>query len=382
MIIKNPFRLLGQSHPQEAKKQENSLYRVLIIGNGFDLDCGFLTTYSKFCDFFFDRDFEVCQESGLYFFLRQKYHEYLVARKRKEKCWFDLEMEIQEYALRNKDSFSQEKLDADRRFMAYLRDRLALCFNLFGYLTPYNETSSFVSKNTDDPNLSPNPSQFRLRKNTISYKICLGFVRYPQKFDKIVTFNYTSLPLFIERIVSEECGNDKELIKNKIRDLNLEEKLIKIHLSNNTLLTENDDLSKYGILRDKLTGVCGISDSVDIPESLSFLKKSTQIKERNKTEVLDALKKADEIIIFGHSLGMCDEDYFKTVFQDIFLNHAGKKIQIITFDDNRSILENIAKMLGWDVDKLLFSSQMEKIHFIYSRYVNSQLEYEDMIRSL
>lgn len=51
---------------------QNRRTRILILGNGFDLDFGFQTTYHRFCDSFFkSKELEVCTNSPLYNFLKK-----------------------------------------------------------------------------------------------------------------------------------------------------------------------------------------------------------------------------------------------------------------------------------------------------------------------
>ena len=80
--------------------------------------------------------------------------------------------------------------------------------------------------------------------------------------------------------------------------------------------------------------ILGFEDNVDVNDNLCFMIKSHSPHFRS-CNIRDSLEKADEIIFFGHSLGMTDYHYF----EDFFLKQSGamgssdikkKKIRIFT----------------------------------------------------
>lgn len=83
--------------------------------------------------------------------------------------------------------------------------------------------------------------------------------------------------------------------------------------------------------------ILGIEDNIDIPKEYCFTIKSHNPNYRS-SNIRYALEKADEVIFFGHSLGITDYHYFS----DFFLNQSGnngtpqkkKTIRIFTYDED------------------------------------------------
>lgn len=80
--------------------------------------------------------------------------------------------------------------------------------------------------------------------------------------------------------------------------------------------------------------ILGTRDSLDFAESYDFLQKSFD-PYYNPPSLVAELQEADEIIIFGHSLGVNDQQYFKAFFmqQTNYINPKHKDITIFTRDD-------------------------------------------------
>lgn len=357
---------------------QNRRNRVLILGNGFDLDFGFQTTYHNFCDpFFKSKELEVCNNSPLYNFLKNKYDE------NKNKEWYDLETEIREYVTRilnKEEEFSEVE---DRQFMAVLRHNLGITFNIFAHITPVQQTEGHVIKNqSEDPTLI-NPQQFVLYKNCFAYKICKDFIDNPSTIDKIISFNYTPLVNYIQNIVAETVKYDIEAFNKKMKELDLENRFTPVHISHSGCLSPNENLGKYSISDSLPLGICGIDDNIKLPENMKFFQKSGQFDEISvREDVINYINNADDLIIFGHSLGLCDSDYFKDLFCKLFSEYSeNKRVTIVTFDNKKPILKNIATLTSKKESELLFSKHIHKLHFLYTKHLDNMLEYNDFLNS-
>ena len=74
--------------------------------------------------------------------------------------------------------------------------------------------------------------------------------------------------------------------------------------------------------------------------------------------------------LFGHSLGICDYDYFKSYFRNLFSdNSEGKSVEIITLNEKAGagILGNIATMVGNTTEDIVADKNFNKINFIYTK---------------
>lgn len=357
---------------------QNRRTRILILGNGFDLDFGFQTTYHKFCDSFFkSKELEVCTNSPLYNFLKKKYKE------NPNKQWYDLEKEIREYVTRvlNKE---EEFLEVeDRQFMAVLRHNLGMTLNIFAHITPVQQTEGYVIKNQpEDPTLI-NPQQFVLYKNCFAYKICKDFIDNPSTIDKIISFNYTSLVNYIQNIVAETVKYDIEAFNKKMKELDLENRFTPVHISRNGCLLPNDNLGGYPASSSSSLGICGIDDNIKLPDNMKFFLKSEQFDDTSvREDVVNYINNADDLIFFGHSLGLCDSDYFKDLFCKLFSEKSeDKRITIVTYDNKNPIIEKIATLTGKKESELLFSKHIHKLHFLYTKHIDNMLEYDDFLNS-
>lgn len=95
--------------------------------------------------------------------------------------------------------------------------------------------------------------------------------------------------------------------------------------------------------------ILGINDTIDIPEEYYFLQKTMDPAFKSHS-LADDLMDADEIVLFGLSLGEADLMYFGEFFATLVKNYIPgktkkKHIYIFTYDRNSkaSILKNIKK---------------------------------------
>ena len=133
-----------------------SMKIVLIIGNGFDLDLGWKTTFSQFAasSFWPQRPKE---HSNLYLILNQQ---------RSVSGWFDLESLLAQYASIKGGKTAPSNAWRDKAFFEQLAE------NLSGYLLDQQVSN--------------------IREDSSAEKVLRAVLAYPQ-YAKIYSFNYTNL---------------------------------------------------------------------------------------------------------------------------------------------------------------------------------------------
>lgn len=264
--------------------------KVLIIGNGFDLDLGWKTRYSDFAN-------------SSYWPLRNSttpiwndLEEFLIKCKQTDK-WFDLETALGEYASISKTGHPGLEEEDRKTFNKITK---GLC----DYL-----------KNEEQKDINPMSAAALTLKGAISQLPNL----------KIYSFNYTNLKNITQRL---------EIYQN-------------IHYEH-----------VHGCLEDNSI-ILGVEDQKNLRHGYSFLYKTFNYHYSSHPIQYD-LQEADEIIFFGHSLGNNDYHYFQSFFQaqchEGLERYKGKKITIITYDENSriNILEQLREMNNQRTN-LLFS---------------------------
>lgn len=185
--------------------------------------------------------------------------KYLNDKKHTE-YWLDLENELANYAL----SLNATELCNETQVRHDKEDFNLLEKKLNEYLKAEQE------KLTED-------------KNDTAAKLVLKSLVYNKKNYFIHSFNYTNL-----KIISKELN------------ISLDEH--RIEYVHGTL--ENGDI------------ILGAGDNNPLPDEYDWLYKTSN-KNYSPNNLADSLANADEICIFGHSLGENDFDYFKPFFQRI-----------------------------------------------------------------
>lgn len=302
---------------------------VLVIGNGFDLDLGLETSYKNFWES------EYCPKdypAPLIKHLNQRWKDELDAVK-----WYDLENELWNYYItitdknNGVDIFTEEEIKLLKIFTRYeyacgfYNDKQKVIESLInkGAL----KLKSGPNGTIDDhykPDCLHSPiwrdkqalilikkglcdylnSLFHSKaKETIAFQVlnCLNQEAENGISVNIYTFNYTPVRL-----------NDSDLEHAKVH-----------YMHGN---------SKDGKI------ILGTRDSVEYSQSYDFLQKSFD-PYYNPPSLVAELQEADEVIIFGHSLGINDQQYFKAFFmqQTNYTNPNHKDITIFTKDDSSQI---------------------------------------------
>lgn len=280
--------------------------KVLILGNGFDLDLGMKTRYSDFANSdiwkqSFQDDIQLYRPDTLIGYLN----------KEKEKnAWFDIEQSILNYVTNKKNEYGIPDNDINDDKNSFRK----LCHALSMYL---KHAQTYHSQ----------------RKNNVAVEV-LKAVAANGYFQSIYTFNYTSL----RQIASD----------------------------NGITLGEANIMHVHGSLADDdiILGVMADNASV-VPEEYSFLYKDNSRYYRSNNMATD-LDEANELVIFGHSINGMDFDYFR----DFFLKQAGekgdfkkKRITIFTYDENSdSQIRNSIRKIGINPRQLFNRNELCFIH--------------------
>jgi hypothetical protein len=263
---------------------------VYLIGNGFDLDLGIDSSYSTYyrSKYFID----LCNKSPVASYIKD-----LIEKDYKEN-WVDFEEAIKIYCINvlgNESAMDNERLikfQNLREFEEHFKEIR-------------NSIADFLSEQASRVDLSIIPDT----KNSvlIAKEIVDRFERTSNLSGglisennnvKIITFNYTdTLTKLIEIearkkwAVSDGFGEKFTNNFQKIKD-----SIVHIHGS-----LEEDNI------------ILGIEDVVDIiPKETFIVRKSIHVDYTKFS--LGLMSKANNVTIFGHSLGTSDEMYFKKLF--------------------------------------------------------------------
>ena len=272
-------------------------FSLLILGNGFDKDLGMKTSYRDFAESTFWPFPTVSTEAqdSLAYFLNEC--------KNDVTTWFDLEELLAVFAKKSKASNEQVKRD--------FQELAILTNSLKDYLQ--SQEDKFCKKMD---------SSRHAKRDIPARNVLQRFIRN-KKGNRIYTFNYTNAYRIAKRIVLEAKNTDFLHVHGAIKD---------------------DDI------------ILGTGDQREFnPAYFGFYKSANSAYKSSK--LVEDLALADEVYIFGHSLGTNDHDYFYDFFQDCTHyrlnpnNHKQRKIRIFTCDD-KSELE-IKKQLMTLTDKHL-----------------------------
>ena len=247
--------------------------RLLIIGNGFDIDLGLRTRYSDFAK---SKYWEKLMENT--YGSDQDLLNALKEAKETE-AWFDIEKTMNDYARAIRPEFlSTDLVDKDKHSFVDVSDSLSK------YLKEEQKTRDVK---TD----SYAAQVLRLIADVG------GFEYY--------TFNYTTLGS-----IANSCGFKIDTSR-----------ITHVHGS-----LENDSII-LGVLTDPAN---------QIHEQYSFMYKDNS-RFYSSNNMYEDFEKADDIIFFGHSINGMDFPYFKDFFikqSGMAGEYKSKHITIFTYDDD------------------------------------------------
>lgn len=178
---------------------------------------------------------------------------YHLNQKKQLPTWFDLEQEFYLYAHKEYSNVNTNNLDIDKKAFADIHN--ALCEYLNDQIEKYSPSSEL-------PNI------------IIDFFQCL-----PGKNKMIFTFNYTSPASIIEKTGGK--------LKIPVRYV-------------------------HGSLANRNI-VLGVGDHNELHKKYHFLYKAMS-PHYMSSDIVSELEAADDVIIFGHSMGINDYDYFNNFF--------------------------------------------------------------------
>lgn len=278
---------------------------VLIIGNGYDMDLGRKTSYKNFWESAFcPKDYP----APLIAHLNGKWKDNLDAVK-----WYDLENELYNYAqkIREKSPKNYDVITQDEaRFLKAVNPDCLVR----GYYTQYEEQIQDLYKKgvlffndggfnayMDIPYLNDLRESAIWRDQNAFKLIKDGLNKYLQSI-KHENIRNGSLAFAISNLINESTDSDQEL---KIYNFNYTELPFDPNEGNSVHYVHgNNELGNI---------IIGTRDDEFLDESYDFFQKSFD-PDFNPPAVVYDLLEADEILIFGHSLGWNDNQYFRSFF--------------------------------------------------------------------
>jgi hypothetical protein len=320
---------------------------VLILGNGFDLDLGLNTSYK---DFWASDDCPKDYPAPIIQHLNQKWPNGLDAVK-----WYDLENELLNYYTDIHHSRRiPDVITSDEKEFIKNTDPARLSF---GVDPKYIDAANSLLKKgylIDNPTLFPRyqmPYRDDLMqtsiwrdKKALRY-IKEGLCRYinklnvPKKENQTIAFQVLSL---LDK--AAQSGD-----------------FVSVYSFNYTRVQLNGQ-TPDAVIVHYMHGSCddgaiiiGTRDDKDISANYDFLQKSFD-PAFNPPALVGDLKDADEVVIFGHSIGENDRQYFKAFFmQQTDYSHIRRKdITIFTrdFASEIQIKRALQKMTDWNLSSL------------------------------
>lgn len=279
---------------------------AIVIGNGFDIDLGWKTSYKEFYDAHKGWSMHKRDEDDLF--------QYVINHAAEN--WFDFERTIYEYVIsRNKIKLTDELVSRD------LND----FHNYKGQLKRFLQERSQVP-------VRENSFAFKLLKAYISQ--CKRYNNMGDRFLKFFSFNYTPLNSIAQQI-----------------DPDYKFSYVPVHGT-----IENDSI------------IFGVHDDQNILPQYRDVQKSMDDKYESHG-IVSALIDADLIIFFGSSMGFIDAVYIKDMFQKASETtnsqyRKNKEIVFITKDsETKKSIKNNLQDMGLNT-QILFN--MSTIDFIYT----------------
>lgn len=253
---------------------------VLILGNGFDLDLGIDTRYEDFVksDYWPFKKSNCYDKNSLPYFLNEHLGQI--------DTWYDLEEGLARFACQTTPNISDEQIAKTKAYFVTLSTALE------AYLQHQEDT--FIQRMDENT---------RVKRMGAAHYILDYFSKKESKL--IYTFNYTNIRRIANKLIlgfNETCTHiHGSLMKSDI-----------------ILGTGDQRILNYGYF--------------------DFYKSANPHYKSNN--LVEDLNSADEVYIFGHSLGLNDHDYFsdffkmasKTVNRPFTTEKI--KVRIFTFDNN------------------------------------------------
>ncbi len=323
---------------------------VLVLGNGFDLDLGLKTSYKDFWESeFCPKDYP----APLIKHLNERWDDDLEAVR-----WYDLENELMNYY--RKVSLPGSKLEVITREEELFVKNVNPTYLSYNIDHKYiNEANSLLKKGylVENPKIIPRylmpyredmlqPTVWRDRKALELIKD--GLYKYLKSIEKPIPESLSvafHLLLSISKCV--EAGNTVSIYTFNYT---------RVQMQGHNLRDVPVNYMHGSCEDGKI--IVGTRDGTPIEPEYDFLQKVMD-DSFNPPDIVSALNKTDEVIVFGHSLGENDRQYFEQFFsmQTSIDNLAKKDIFIFTRDDNSKIeIKRALKSLTGDRLSILLST--------------------------
>ena len=270
------------THTDDIQTEEGyTPFSLLILGNGFDKDLGMKTAYRDFAEstFWPFTNLSNKDQGSLACFLNE--------RKEDVNTWFDLEELLAEFAQNINKTIEQAEKD--------FQDLDKVIKSLKEYLQAQEDE---FCKKMD--------TSMHAKRDTPARNVLQRFLKN-KEIHSIYTFNYTNVYRIAMEIMFEAEGKMFSHVHGSIKDNNI---------------------------------ILGTGDQREFnPAYFGFYKSANS--SYKSSNLVEDLAKADEVYIFGHSLGTNDHDYFYDLFQDCIHyhkeNNCKRKIRIFTYDVNSEL---------------------------------------------
>lgn len=329
---------------------------VLVLGNGFDLDLGLKTSYKDFWESeFCPKDYP----APLIHHLNQRWEDNLEAVK-----WYDLENELMMYYMDIDSPCSPNDCITDEE-KEFLKDFEPYKLNFGMYKDKEDIIHSLVDKRVI---LVVNKVFSQLY---VPYKEDLS--QPPVWRDKkALQLIKDGLCKYLESLKYEREATDS-VAYQVLQFLAIEGEgtsSVAIYSFNYTNVKhfvysakDTDIHYMHGSCSDGKI-IIGTRDEREILENYDFLQKSFDPSFNPPALVAD-LQDADEVVIFGHSIGENDRQYFKAFFlqQTDFANTRRKDITIFTRDaaSELQIKRSLERMTDWNLSTLFGLNNLQII---------------------
>lgn len=331
--------------------------KILILGNGFDLDLGRKTSYANFYNS------EHCPKdypAPIIKHLNEKWTDNLESVK-----WYDLENEILNYyeKIKHKEITGYDLYDVnERKILVQIKQM------------PTHTTFPIIQDNRDVINRLHTDNILSLSSNNHLIVHPDAFLSPVERDIKAIQKIKYGLTKYLEGI---QDGNikDDSVAATIIRAFTYNYEYIDeyvvysfnymtLHsIYNRNAVDTFNDITQFvhGAIKDSNI-IIGTKDYKISPE-YDFIQKSFDPQFNPPTLGVDLLL-ADDITIFGHSLGVNDSQYFKPFFEQQSLPTAKKKtITIFTKDENSEmqIKRALQEMTNWNLSALYSMNDLQII---------------------
>ncbi len=279
--------------------------KVLILGNGFDIDLGLKTKYRDFADSEF---WPFNEDSGILYPENNRatnlLRDVLNERKLDVSTWFDLESIMSEFAVHgSKNEFDGHDIEQDKR------DYDVLVESLSNYLNKIQ--------------------QERVKENSIA-AIVLRAIIQNGYFSDIYSFNYTDLHLIA-------------------RNLRIPNDFNYSHM--------------HGSLAEKSI-ILGIESQSKFDPEYRFMCKEYNPNYSSHL-IRQRLESANEVVFFGHGLSEIDYHYFEQLFSmcstENIIAENTKWLSFFTYDESSrmDLLDRLQEMNNRRLDLMFGNNQLQ-----------------------